>query len=92
MQNGSPFSAMGGIMQVQRSTLKICHSHNSYRAENRPVTASRAVFCFLRVCPAVFALSGRFSAFAGRFVPKIVQGGQKVVHWVQQKAPGLEGA
>ena len=27
----------------------ICHSHNSYRAENRPVTANRAVFCFLRV-------------------------------------------
>lgn len=24
----------------------ICHSHNSYRAENRPVTANRAVFCF----------------------------------------------
>lgn len=27
----------------------ICHSRNSYRAENRPVTANRAVFCFLRV-------------------------------------------
>ena len=30
----------------------ICHSHNSYRAENRPVTANRAVFCFLQVHPA----------------------------------------
>ena len=89
MQNGSTFSAIGGIMQVQRSTLKICHSHNSYRAENRPVTASRAVFCFLQVCPVT---PGRFSAFAGRFVPKTVQTGQNVVHWVQQKAPGLEGA
>ena len=74
------FSAIGGIMQVQRSTLKICHSHNSYRAENRPVTASRAVFCLLRVRPAAFAPPGRFSAFAGRFVPKIVQNGQIVVH------------
>ena len=26
----------------------ICHSRNSYRAESRPVTANRAVFCFMR--------------------------------------------
>ena len=61
----------------------ICHSRNSYRAENRPVTANRAVFCF---CGCVCA-PGRFSAFAGRFVPKTVQSGQNVVHWVQQKRP-----
>ena len=48
--------------------------------ENRPVTASRAVFCFLRVRLAAFAPPGRFNAFAGRFVPKIVQNGQIVVH------------
>ena len=48
--------------------------------ENRPVTASRAVFCLLRVRPAAFAPPGRFNAFAGRFVPKIVQNGQIVVH------------
>ena len=62
----------------------ICHSLNSYRAENRPVTANRAVFCFLREHPVT---PGRFSAFAGRFVPKTVQSGQNVVHWVQQKRP-----
>ena len=61
----------------------ICHSRNSYRAENRPVTANRAVFC---VWGCVCA-PGRFSAFAGRFVPKTVQSGQNVVHWVQQKRP-----
>ena len=83
-QNCSTFAAVRGILRAQSSALQLCHSRNSYRAENRPVTANRAVFCFLRVHPVT---PGRFSAFAGRFVPKTVQSGQNVVHWVQQKRP-----
>ena len=39
----------------------ICHSHNSYRAENRPVTANRAVFCF---CGCVWC-TGSFQRICG---------------------------
>ena len=39
----------------------ICHSHNSYRAENRPVTANRAVFCF---CGCVWC-AGAFQRICG---------------------------
>ena len=39
----------------------ICHSHNSYRAENSPVTANRAVFCF---CGCVWC-TGSFQRICG---------------------------
>ena len=39
----------------------ICHSRNSYRAENRPVTANRAVFCF---CGCVWC-TGSFQRICG---------------------------
>ena len=65
------------------------HPQYFHRTENRPVTATRAAFCFFTGAPGT---PGRFSAFAGRFVTKIVQNDEIVVHWGQQKAPGLEGA
>ena len=85
-QKCSTFAAVRGILRAQSSALQLCHSHNSYRAESRPVTANRAVFCFFAGAPGV---PGRFSAFAGRFVPKTVQSGRNVVHWVQQKSARL---
>lgn len=46
----APFLPPFVVYYRHRAVLcSICHSRNSYRAENRPVTANRAVFCFLRV-------------------------------------------
>ena len=66
----------------------ICHSRNSYRAENRPVTANRAVFCFLRV-RVVHGLFQRIcGAIRAQNRPKRAKRGTLGT----TKAPGLEGA
>ena len=89
MQKHSTFSAAHGILWMQSYAPQNAIPNSSYRTENRPVTATRAAFCFFAGAPGT---PGRFSAFAGRFVTKIVQNDEIVVHWGQQKAPGLEGA
>ena len=86
VQKHSTSAAARAILRVQSHAPQNAIPNISYSTENRPVTATRAAFCFFMGTP------GRFSAFAGRFVTKIVQNAEIVVHWVQQKAPGLEGA
>ena len=66
----------------------ICHSLNSYRAENRPVTANRAVFCFLRVCPARRVVSAHLR---GDSCPKPSKAGKTWYTGYNKKVPDLEG-
>ena len=67
----------------------ICHSHNSYRAENRPVTASRAVFCFLRVRPARRVVSAHLR---GDSCPKPSKEGKTWYTGYNKKRPAWKGA
>ena len=66
----------------------ICHSRNSYRAENRPVTANRAVFCFLRVRVVHGSFQRICGAIRAQNRPKRAKRGTLGT----TKAPGLEGA
>ena len=67
----------------------ICHSHNSYRAENRPATASRAVFCFLRVRPARRVVSAHLR---GDSCPKPSKAGKTWYTGYNKKRPAWKGA
>ena len=67
----------------------ICHSHNSYRAENRPATASRAVFCFLRVRPARRVVSAHLR---GDSCPKPSKEGKTWYTGYNKKRPAWKGA
>ena len=67
----------------------ICHSLNSYRAENRPVTANRAVFCFLRVCPARRVVSAHLR---GDSCPKPSKAGKTWYTGYNKKRPAWKGA
>ena len=67
----------------------ICHSRNSYRAENRPVTANRAVFCFLRVRPARRVVSAHLR---GDSCPKPSKEGKTWYTGYNKKRPAWKGA
>ena len=66
----------------------ICHFRNSYRAENRPVTANRAVFCF---CGCVWC-TGSFQRICGSIRAQNRPKRAKRGTLGTTKAPGLEGA
>ena len=67
----------------------ICHSHNSYRAENRPVTANRAVFCFLRVRVVHRVVSAHLR---GDSCPKPSKAGKTWYTGYNKKRPAWKGA
>lgn len=67
----------------------ICHSHNSYRAENRPVTANRAVFCFLRVRVVRRGVSAHLR---GDSCPKPSKAGKTWYTGYNKKRPAWKGA
>ena len=66
----------------------ICHFRNSYRAENRPVTANRAVFCFCGCVRCTRSFQRICGAIRAQNRPKRAKRGTLGT----TKAPGLEGA
>ena len=67
----------------------ICHSRNSYRAENRPVTANRAVFCFMRARAVRRVVSAHLR---GDSCPKTSKAGKKWYTKHRHRTPELIGA
>ena len=85
----APFLPPFVVYYRHRAVLcSICHSRNSYRAENRPVTANRAVFCFLRVRVVYGSFQRICGAIRAQNRPKRAKRGTLGT----TKAPGLEGA
>ena len=67
----------------------ICHSRNSYRAESRPVTANRAVFCFMR---ARAVRRGVSAHLRGDSCPKSSKAGKTWYTGYNKKRPAWKGA
>ena len=86
----APFLPPFVVYYRHRAVLcSICHSRNSYRAENRPVTANRAVFCFLRVRPARRVVSAHLR---GDSCPKPSKAGKTWYTGYNKKRPAWKGA